>query len=91
MNDWGCGVRNLIDSRMIYLKGILFLSILLCSVFVILVENFSWKLFVLLGLVIWSSARLYYLMFYVIEKYVDPDYRFSGIISFVKYLANRKR
>jgi cell division protein FtsW (lipid II flippase) len=74
-----------------YLKGILFLVILVSSVFVILVEQFSWKLFVLLGLVIWSSARLYYLMFYVIEKYVDPSYRFSGIISFVKYLAKRKR
>ncbi len=74
-----------------YLKGGLFSAILISSVFVILVEQFSWKLLVLLGLVIWSSARLYYLMFYVIEKYVDPTYKFSGIISFVKYLAKRKK
>ncbi len=91
MNDWGFGVRNLRDSRLMYLKGVLFLAILISSVFVILVEQFSWKLLVLLGLVIWSSARLYYLMFYVIEKYVDPTYRFSGIISFVKYMAMRKK
>jgi len=84
-------VRNLRDSRLMYLKGFLFLAILSCSVFVILIEQFSWKLLVLLALVIWSSARLYYLMFYVIEKYVDPSYKFSGIISFIKYMVKRKK
>ncbi|MHC4477770.1 MAG: hypothetical protein ACYTEL_19165 [Planctomycetota bacterium] len=84
---------DLKDARLMYLKGIGFLAILMASVLVILLENFSWKLAVLLGLIIWSSARLYYLMFYVIEKYVDPTYRFSGIMSFVKYVvkANRRR
>lgn len=82
---------DLKDARLMYLKGIGFLAILMSSVLVILLENFSWKLAILLGLVIWSSARLYYLMFYVIEKYVDPTYRFSGIMSFVKYLAKGNR
>lgn len=80
-------MADLKDSRLIYLKGILFLATLTASVTVVLIENFSWKLAILLGLVIWSAARLYYLMFYVIEKYVDPTYRFSGITSFVKYLV----
>ena len=81
---------DLKQPRWIYLKGLLFLVVLAVSVLSILVENFSWKVVILLGLVIWSAARLYYLMFYVIEKYVDPTYRFSGIIAFMKYLGKRK-
>jgi hypothetical protein len=84
-------VKDLKDSRLMYFKGFLFLAILISSVLVILIENFSWKVIILLGLVIWSSARLYYLMFYVIEKYVDPTYKFSGIIAFIKYLVKKKK
>lgn len=75
----------------IYLKGFLFLGILILSVALILVESFSWKLCGLLCLAVWSSARLYYFMFYVIEKYVDPSYKFAGILSFVRYLCQRNK
>ena len=30
----------------------------------------------LLGIAIWSYCRVYYFMFYVIEKYIDGDYKF---------------
>lgn len=52
----------------------------------ILVEVPSWWVAGLLAAVVWSAARLYYFMFYVIERYVDPDYRFSGLFDFVRYL-----
>ena len=29
-------------------------------------------------------------MFYVIENYIDEDYRFSGVLDFLKYLVTRK-
>lgn len=38
-----------------------------------------------------ASARLYYFMFYVIERYVDPSYRFSGLASALRYLFFRSR
>jgi len=44
---------------------------------------------VLLAAIIWSAARLYYFMFYVIEKYVDPGYRFAGVFACVRYLVYR--
>ena len=44
----------------------------------------------LVGLVAWSAARLYYFMFYVIEKYVDPQFKFAGIGAFVLYLIRRR-
>ena len=73
-----------------YLKASLFLVILVsCSVFLLL-EIPTWRTGVLLALVIWSSARLYYFIFYVIERYIDPSYRFSGIASALRYIARRR-
>ena len=82
---------DLKDVRWICLKGLLFLGILVISSALILIEAFSWKLAALLALVIWSAARVYYFMFYVIEKYVDPAYKFAGISSFLVYLFKRRR
>ena len=46
---------------------------------------------VLLLLVIWSFSRAYYFAFYVIEKYIDPSYRFSGLLSAAKFIVSRRR
>ena len=70
-----------------YLKAILFLLILVISVIEILLVTKDLKTGILLILIIWSSARIYYFMFYVIENYIDEDYKFSGIISFIQYLV----
>jgi len=40
--------------------------------------------------VIWSFCRAYYFAFYVIERYVDPRFKFSGLFSALKYLATRR-
>ncbi|WP_339734560.1 hypothetical protein [uncultured Gimesia sp.] len=84
-------MADLKSKRLIYLKGFLFLVILLFALGLIVFETRSWQITVLLLLVVWSSARLYYFMFYVIEKYVDPGYRFAGIGSFLRYLFSKKR
>jgi hypothetical protein len=56
----------------------------------LLVEVFSWKRLLLFSLAIWAFCRFYYFMFYVIEKYVDERYKFSGIGNFIVYLLKRK-
>jgi hypothetical protein len=33
----------------------------------------------LLVLVIWSFCRAYYFSFYVLERYVDPGFKFAGL------------
>ena len=76
--------------RWIIVKAILFLVIGAAAVALILVANPDWKTAVLLALAIWSFCRLYYFAFYVIEKYVDPAYKFSGLISFVRYWFGRR-
>ncbi|KAA0134999.1 hypothetical protein FYZ48_19340 [Gimesia chilikensis] len=84
-------MADLKSRQLIYLKGFLFLMILLFAGGLILFETRSWQIAALLLLVVWSSARLYYFMFYVIEKYVDPEYKFAGIGSFLQYLFSNRR
>jgi hypothetical protein len=77
--------------RWIKIKALMFLVIGVASAVLILIAAPAWQIAVLLALAIWSFCRLYYFAFYVIEKYVDPAYKFSGLISFVKYLFGRRR
>jgi hypothetical protein len=44
---------------------------------------------VLLVIAIWCFCRVYYFAFYVIEHYVDPGYRFAGLVDFMKYWWGR--
>ena len=84
-------MKDLKSAKLIYLKAGLFLAVLIASVLVILVDHFNWKTVLLLALIVWSSARLYYFMFYVVEKYVDPEFKFSGIFAFLKHLMTKRR
>jgi hypothetical protein len=83
-------VRDLKDSRLMWLKGWLFLLLGTGAAVVLLLESPTWKTALLLALVIWSFSRAYYFAFYVIQNYVDPTYRFSGLGSFVRYLFRKR-
>jgi hypothetical protein len=58
---------------------------------VLFLAFFSWRHLALLSIAIWSFSRAYYFAFHVIEKYVDHEFRYSGLFEFAKYLAGRKR
>lgn len=82
-------MRDLSNIKMMYLKVVLFLVMgVLCSVLLI-IECPTIKTAVLLGVAVWSFARLYYFAFYVIEHYVDSSFKFSGLWSFVRYLCRK--
>jgi len=82
---------DLTSAKLIYLKGFLFLVLGLLAAAGILAESFSLQTAFLLCLAIWSFCRLYYFMFYVVEKYVDPGYKFAGIYAFLVYLWRKRR
>jgi len=84
-------MRDLTDPRWIKLKGILFLLIGIFASIVLLLEHPTLKHATLLAIAIWCFCRFYYFAFYVIEHYVDPSYRFSGLGSFVFYMLRRNR
>jgi len=56
----------------------------------LILDNPTWKTFLLLLLAVWSFCRFYYFAFYVIEHYIDPNYRFSGLLSFLRHLLRRR-
>ena len=84
-------MKDLTDPRWIKLKGILFLLIGVASSVLLILEMPTLKVGVLLAICIWCFCRFYYFAFYVIEHYVDPGYRFSGLWSFACYLFKRRR
>ncbi len=84
-------MKDLTSSRLIILKGILMLVVGLCASAILLWENPSLRVALLLGVALWGFMRFYYFAFYVIEKYVDGQYKFSGLGSFASYLLQRRK
>jgi len=83
-------MKDITDPRWIKFKGILFLIVGLSSVGLIVMEHPEIKVIFLLAVTIWCFCRFYYFAFYVIERYVDASYRFSGLWSLVRYFLSRR-
>jgi len=84
-------MKELTNSGWIKLKGLLFLVVGILSSLLLIFENPNLKIILLLGIAIWCFCRFYYFAFYVIEHYVDPGYRFSGLWSFAVYLVSKRK
>jgi hypothetical protein len=83
-------MRDLTNPQLIKAKGIMFFAIGIAAATLLILEQPTLRIGVLLAISIWCFCRAYYFAFYVIEHYVDPSYRFSGLISFLRYLLQRK-
>ena len=79
-------MKNLTDSRALWAKGILFLALGLLAAGLIVLQSAGIRLrtTMLLVIAIWAFCRAYYFAFYVIERYVDPSYRFAGLLHFAR-------
>jgi hypothetical protein len=75
--------RDLTSPRWIHLKGWLFLVVGLLAGAGLLLDSPDLRTAVLLALCIWGFCRFYYYAFYVIEKYVDPRAKYSGLLDFL--------
>ena len=82
---------DLTNRRLIYLKGFLFLLGGLIASVLLVLEHPTWKVALLLAVAVWCFARFCYFAFYVIGRYVDPGYKFSGLGSLVRHLLRRRR
>lgn len=83
-------MKDLTSAMWIKVKGVLFLLLGITAAALLLLENPTWKTAALLCLTIWCFCRCYYFAFYVIEKYVDSRYKFSGLWSFAKYIFTNR-
>ena len=84
-------MKDLSNPTWIKLKGALFLLLGITAAVLVWLENRSLKTALLLVLTLWCFCRAYYFAFYVIEHYVDPSYKFSGLGSFLVYLLRRNK
>ena len=83
-------MRDLTNARWMYLKAALLLLGGVLASAIILVDSPSWRIAMLLAIAVWCFCRAYYFAFYVIEKYIDPSFRFAGLTSVVRYWLRRK-
>ena len=82
-------MRDLQSHRWMWIKAALFLVIGLISCALILVETPQLRVAGLLILAIWSFCRAYYFAFYVIEHYIDPTFRYSGLFAVLRQLWSK--
>ena len=81
---------DLTNPKLIYLKGFLFVLAGVIASAAILLEAPSLKIGLLLAIAVWCFARAYYFAFYVIEHYVDREFRYAGLWDFFKYVLKRR-
>ena len=84
-------MKNIASPGLIKLKGLLFLVVGLMASALLILEQPTLKVGLLLAIAVWCFCRFYYFAFYVIEHYVDAGYKFSGLCSFARYLVRRGR
>jgi hypothetical protein len=77
-------MKDLTNPAWIEVKGLLFLFLGLFSASLLFFDRPTLRVAALLPLVVWSFCHFYYFAFYVLERYVDPSYRFSGLISMTR-------
>ena len=78
--------RDLTSPWWIYAKAVGFVLIDLAASALILLQMPRWDVAIYLSISIWAFARAYYFAFYVVEHYIDPNYRYAGLISFLKHI-----
>lgn len=80
---------DLKSPNLIIAKGILFLVLGTFASTLLLVQVADITVALLFLIAVWAFCRFYYFAFYVIQHYVDPEYRFDGLFSFFSYLLRR--
>jgi hypothetical protein len=82
-------MRELTDRKWILAKGVLFLFLGVLALALLYSSQPTLRTALLLAIAIWAFCRFYYFAFYVVEHYVDQEYRFSGLLSLVRHYLRR--
>ncbi|WP_149496009.1 hypothetical protein [Roseiconus lacunae] len=78
-------MANLTNARVIWFKGVLFVLLGVLASGVLFTQLTDFRYVVIYAIAIWAFCRAYYFAFYVIEHYVDPRFRFAGLLDFALY------
>jgi hypothetical protein len=83
-------VADLKSRRLIIAKGFLFLLVGILASGLLLADRFELRTAALLATAVWAFCRFYYFAFYVIQHWVDSEYRFAGLGDFARYWLRRR-
>ncbi len=84
-------MRVLTNPKWIAVKAVLFLFLGLLAAVLLFAERPTVKDALLLILAIWAFCRFYFFAFYVVGRWVDPAFRFTGLLSLARYAIRRAR
>ena len=79
-------MRDLSSKGLIVTKGLVFLGLAVLTAGLLLLESPSLRVAVLLSVLVWSSCRFYYFVFYVLQHYVDPGFRYAGLLALLSQI-----
>ena len=82
---------DLHSARWIVLKGTLFLILAVIAAAGLMLQSFRLETAALLAICVWASCRFYYFLFYVLQNYVDPTFKFRGVIDALLFLTRAPR
>lgn len=86
-------MRDLIDPRLMYLNAWLFLLAGCTAAGVLILQDPSLRTAPPVAITVWAFSCLYYFLFYVIEKYIEPGegaFRFAGVGSTLVHAVRRR-
>ena len=78
------------DPRLLKLKGMLFLAIGLATAALLFFDSPSLRTVVLLAVCVWAFCRFYYFAFYVLQRYADTSFKYTGLTDLCLYLLGKK-
>jgi len=76
---------------LLYVKGTMILWIGVMGFALVILERPSLRIAALMAISIWGFCLACYFAFYVIQHYIDPNYRFASLTAFVGYLLESRR
>ena len=83
-------MKDLTNPKWMYLKAALFVLMGLMTFALLLTPVPLGQRVALQLILVWSCARAYYFAFYVITHYIDPGYRYAGLLDFFLRLLRHR-
>jgi hypothetical protein len=81
---------DITSKRLLVIKGGLFVALGLLAGGMILLIYPDLRVAFLLAVAVWAFCRAYYFAFYVVQHYIDGEFRFAGLGSVIAYLWRRR-
>ncbi len=78
-----------LSPRWMLVKAGLFLALASLAAAFLLWQNPDWTTAACLGALTWGACRAYYFLFHAIQHWIDPRFRFRGLVDALAQLRRK--